>query len=87
MNATICVKKDDLFVSESIIKTGGWETENVKNLMKGVLAYKDAVFVGWFLLKIINSLFSVCRCWLQPWDVHHHGGLHEQGCGGCGCHG
>ena len=87
MNATICVKKDDLFVSESIIKTGGWETENVKNLMKGVLAYKDAVFVGWFLLKIINSLFFVCRCWLQPWDVHHHGGLHGQGCGGCGCHG
>ena len=46
VNATICVKKDDLFVSDSIIKKGGWEAENVKNLMKGVFAYKDAVFVG-----------------------------------------
>ena len=42
------MKKDDQFVSQSIVKTGAWEKENVQNLMKAVSLYKDAVFVGKF---------------------------------------
>ena len=48
VQADICVKKDDQFVSQSIVKTGAWEKENVQNLMKAVSLYKDAVFVGKF---------------------------------------
>ena len=40
------MKKDDQFVSQSIVKTGAWEAENVHNVMKAVSFYKDAVFVG-----------------------------------------
>ena len=48
VQADICVKKDDQFVSQSIVTTGAWEKENVQNLMKAVSLYKDAVFVGKF---------------------------------------
>ena len=40
------MKKDDLYVSDSIAKTGAWEAENVHNLMKAISLYKDAVLVG-----------------------------------------
>ena len=46
VEAVICVKKDDLYVSDSIAKTGAWEAENVHNLMKAISLYEDAVFVG-----------------------------------------
>ena len=46
VEAVICVKKDDNYVSEWIAETGAWEEENVKNLQKGIRAYKEAVFVG-----------------------------------------
>ena len=53
VEAVICVKKDDLYVSDSIAKTGAWEAENVHNLMKAMSLYKDAVLVGKFLYKDI----------------------------------
>ena len=42
----ICVKKNDIYISGWITQTGAWEAEYVQNIMKGVRAYKDAVFVG-----------------------------------------
>ena len=45
VEAAICVKKDDLFVSETIMDKGAWEEEIVHNLMKAVSQYEDAVFV------------------------------------------
>ena len=53
VEAVICVKKDDLYVSDSIAKTGAWEAENVHNLMKAMSLYKDAVLVGKFLYRHI----------------------------------
>jgi len=41
----ICVKKDDEYVSKSIIAQGAWEEENVILVMKSMRLYEDAVFV------------------------------------------
>ena len=46
VEAVICVKKNDIYISGWIAKTGAWEVEYVQNIMKGVRAYKDAVLVG-----------------------------------------
>ena len=46
------MKKYDLFVSQSIAKTGAWEPQLVHKLMKVVSLYKDAVFVGKHLVLI-----------------------------------
>ena len=51
VEAPICVKKKDKFVSESIVKAGAWEGHNVQNLMKAVSFYGDAVFIGEFFLQ------------------------------------
>ena len=40
------MKKYDKFVSQSIVKTGAWEPDNVHKLMEAVSLYKDAVFLG-----------------------------------------
>ena len=40
------MKKNDIYISEWIAKTGAWEADYVQNLMRGVRSYKDAVFVG-----------------------------------------
>jgi len=45
VEAVICVKKGDMFVSDAIVKQGAWEEEIVHNAMKAVSLYKDAVFV------------------------------------------
>jgi len=45
VEAVICVKKNDIYISGWIAKTGAWEVEYVQNIMKGVRAYKDAVLV------------------------------------------
>ena len=42
----ICVKKDDEYVSKSIIAQGAWEEDNVILVMKSMRLYEDAVFVG-----------------------------------------
>ena len=46
VEAVICVKKNDIYISGWITQTGAWEADYVQNIMKGVRAYKDAVFVG-----------------------------------------
>ena len=71
------MKKDDQFVSQSIVKTGAWEAENVQNLMKAVSLYKDAVFVGKFfsfspekvsfLIKMLDPTLACTPSWLPPW--------------------
>ena len=53
VEAVICVKEDDLYVSDSIAETGAWEPENVHNLMKAMSLYKDAVLIGKFSYKDI----------------------------------
>ena len=72
----ICVKKGDMFVSNAIVKEGAWEEKNVRNLMKAVSLYKDAVFVGESLHHYLNKIFLfqmrdptlVCtQSWLPPW--------------------
>ena len=40
------MKKYNKFVSQSIVKTGAWEPDNVHKLMEAVSLYKDAVFLG-----------------------------------------
>ena len=40
------MKKNDMLVSKSIVEKGAWEENNVKNLMKGISLYKDAIFIG-----------------------------------------
>ena len=53
VEAVICVKEDDLYISDSIAETGAWEPENVHNLMKAMSLYKDAVLIGKFSYKDI----------------------------------
>ena len=51
------MKKYDKFVSQSIVKTGAWEPDNVHKLMEAVSLYKDAVFLSkHFVLS-----------WWPPW--------------------
>ena len=59
MESVICVKKDDMFVSDAIAKTGAWEPGNVHNLMRAVSIYKDAVFIG----KIFHG--ELCIMYVQ----------------------
>ena len=87
VEAAICVKKDDLFVSEAIAKTGAWEADNVHNLMKAVSQYEDAVFVGMSFIMIAYRKRVNFRRGIQPRNVQHHGGLHGQACDCCGCNG
>ena len=87
VEAAICVKKDDLSVSDAIAKTGAWEADNVHNLMKAVSQYEDAVFVGMVFIKILYRKRVNFRRRIQPWNVQHHGGLHGQACDCCGCNG
>ena len=88
VEAAICVKKDDLFVSESIMDKGAWEEEIVHNLMKAVSQYEDAVFVGQIvLLGKSSKILCVSRCRLQPGHVHSDGCCYGQVSGCRGCHG
>ena len=48
-----------MYVSKWIASTGAWEAENVQNLMKGVRAYKDAVFVGKITREDNSKLFKL----------------------------
>ena len=50
VQASICVKKNDKFVSQSIVETGAWEADNVQSLMKAMSFYSDTVFIGKILL-------------------------------------
>ena len=53
VEAVICVKEEDLVISDYIARTGAWELENVENLMKAMSLYKDAVLVGKLYFKDI----------------------------------
>merc|ERR1711892_860746 len=65
VEAAICVKKGDMFVSNAIVKEGAWEEENVRNLMKAVSLYKNAVFM--------RDPTLVCTpSWLPPWRITWH---------------
>ena len=46
MQAPVCVKKDDQYVSTWIINNVAWEEDNVALFMKTIGLYDDAVFVG-----------------------------------------
>ena len=46
VQAFICVKKKDKFVSKAIIEEGAWEGNNVANLLKALSFYPHAVFIG-----------------------------------------
>ena len=46
VQAAICVKAGDVYVSRSIIEKGAWEEENVAIAMRAMEFYNDAVFIG-----------------------------------------
>ena len=59
VETAICVKKKDKFVSESIVKTGAWEGNNVRNLMKAISFYGDAVFIGEWCFLNFQTLHQI----------------------------
>ena len=40
------MKKEDVYVSRSILEEGAWEEKNVVVAMKAMVYYQDAVFIG-----------------------------------------
>ena len=78
VQASICVKKEDVYVSRSIIEKGAWEEDNVVIAMKAMDFYQDAVFVGKdSMITLSCNLLGFFRCWIKYWHVHHHDGRHD----------
>ena len=58
MQASICVKKEDVYVSRSILEEGAWEEENVVVAMKAMDYYQDAVFIGKTFILTVS--YQIC---------------------------
>ena len=46
MSSVVCLKENDMMVSNAVAVEGGWEREEVGLVIRVMRAYTDAVFVG-----------------------------------------
>ena len=46
VSSVVCLKENDMMVSNAVAVEGGWEREEVGLVIRVMRAYTDAVFVG-----------------------------------------